>query len=91
MTPTSQKQFVPGTRFEVDHDMGRLWIALRDQRRHSRSEVLNQLQSEDPEDRLKWFKHHGPLPKAGDDYRYTVHDDGEWLCLEAHKIEEISN
>jgi hypothetical protein len=71
--------------------MGRLWIALRDQRRHKKSEILKLLKVKDPEGRLEWFKHHGPLPKPGDAYRYSVYDDGEFLCLEAHKIEEISN
>ena len=50
-----------------------------------------ELQIKDPADRLRWFKFHGEFPKVGHAYRYLVHDDGQHLCLEAHKIEEISD
>jgi hypothetical protein len=84
-----QQQLVPHMRFEVGSDMGRLWIALRDQRKHERAEVLAGLQAQDPEQRLVRFKHHGEFPREGQLYRYTVHDDGKVLCLEAHKIVDI--
>jgi hypothetical protein len=93
MTPAAGKTFVPDTRFETDKAMALLWGVLRDQRIHDRADVLNQLETElqikDAEDRLKWFKFHGQFPRAGQVYRYVVHDDGKRLCMEAHRIEEI--
>ena len=90
MSPSQAKQFVPGTKFEVNGDMARLWLMLRDQRVHERAEVMGGLEAKNREDRLKWFKFMGEFPKPGQVYRYTVHDDGKHLCMEAHIIEEIA-
>jgi hypothetical protein len=71
--------------------MGRLRLALMDQRKHKKKKVLAQLKSEGPEDRLKWFKFNGRFPRDGMKYRYVVHDELGELCMEVHEIKGISD
>ena len=89
MPPTSKSPSLAGTRFRTGSDEAKLWLLLKDQRRHDRKGMLAKLGSKNAEARLKWFKQHGQFPRQGQDYRWITHDDGRLLCIEITKITNI--
>jgi hypothetical protein len=86
ITKRKYGSIIPGPNFRQNSDEGRLWEALKDQRRHLRSDVLAKLSAAKPEERLQWFKQHGTFPRPKQTVRWDIHDNGKWLCIEIFRI-----